>query len=412
MSRGANLKTETKDNYLNNLGEIISNETKINSNLTQDEQNDIILPEQAKSKPEYKNIREKLIKSNQRDAIVSVGGKNALQDLEISIQNKIKNNQVVDKKHNKYSRVNEDLGELDDSSFSLEQRISGDELLDAQDLIEEIKSVGAKVDKNGYVTLYHQTTNENADKIKQSGKMFAKEPYVYFSTSENASQAEGRGYTKLEFKIPAEKLILDDIFDDNSDVKIRLNSNKELDVSDYIISKNRNSASNNHKQKQLDIIKSNNPVNDDYHTWIRNVEDIKTLEETINDSDWSDYDEYNPDLSRQDIENAIDNGKIMVYSSYPIKQGVFVSPSKMEAESYSSNGKVYSKEVNINDVAWIDPTQGQCAKVYDILPTKYSQSTKEWNDYLKENFPSASMALICSLTNLTLSSIPLYIFKK
>lgn len=156
---------------------------------------------------------------------------------------------------------------------------------------------------------------------------------------------------------------------------------QELENSSFYLEK--------YKQKQLDIIKSNNPVNDDYHTWIRNVEDIKTLEETINDSDWSNYDEYNPDLSRQDIENAIDSGKIMVYSSYPIKQGVFVSPSKMEAESYSSNGKVYSKEVNINDVAWIDPTQGQYAKVYDILPTKYSQNTKEWNDYLKENFPSS-----------------------
>lgn len=243
MSRGTNSKTETKDNYLNNLGEIISNETKINSNLTQDELNDIILPEQAKSKPEYKNIREKLIKSNQKDTIVSVGGKNALQDLEISIQNEIKNNKVVDKKHNKYSRVNEDLGELDNSSFSLEQRISGDELLDAQDLIEEIKSVGAKVDKNGYVTLYHQTTNENADKIKQSGKMFAKEPYVYFSTSKNASQSDGRGSTKLEFKIPAEKLILDDIFDNNADVKIKLNSNKELDVSDYIVNNTKYSQS-------------------------------------------------------------------------------------------------------------------------------------------------------------------------
>ena len=163
-------------------------------------------------------------------------------------------------------------------------------------------------------------------------------------------------------------------------IPINKNNTQELENSSF---------SNNHKQKQLDIIKNNNPVNDDYHTWIRNVEDIKTLEETINDSDWSDYDEYNPDLSRQDIENAIDSGKIMVYSSYPIKQGVFVSPSKMEAESYSSNGKVYSKEVNINDVAWIDPTQGQYAKVYDILPTKYSQNTKEWNEYLKDNFPSA-----------------------
>lgn len=79
--------------------------------------------------------------------------------------------------------------ELNNSSFSLEQRVSGDKLLDTQDLIEEIKTVGAKVDKNGYITLYHQTTNENADKIRQTGKMFAKEPYVYFSTSENASQS-------------------------------------------------------------------------------------------------------------------------------------------------------------------------------------------------------------------------------
>lgn len=164
-------------------------------------------------------------------------------------------------------------------------------------------------------------------------------------------------------------------------IPINKNNTQELNNGSFSLEK--------YKQKQLDIIKNNNTVNDDYHTWIRNIEDIKTLEETINDSDWIDYDEYNPDLSRQDIENAIDSGKIIVYSSYPIKQGIFVSPSKMEAESYSSNGKVYSKEVNINDVAWIDPTQGQYAKVYDILPTKYSQSTKEWNKYLKENFPSA-----------------------
>ena len=67
-----------------------------------------------------------------------------------------------------------DVKELENSSFSLGQRVFGDKLLDTQDLIEEIKSVGAKVDKNGYVTLYHQTTNESADKIRQTGKMFAK----------------------------------------------------------------------------------------------------------------------------------------------------------------------------------------------------------------------------------------------
>ena len=154
-----------------------------------------------------------------------------------SMGNVPQSNTNVNTSSAKYSmQLNENnTQELNNSSFSLEQRVSGNELLDAQDLIEEIKSVGAKVDKNGYVTLYHQTTSENAEKIKQSGKMFAKEPYVYFSTSENASQSDGRGNTKLKFKIPVEKLELDDIFNDNADVKIKLNGSKELDVSNYIV---------------------------------------------------------------------------------------------------------------------------------------------------------------------------------
>ena len=51
-----------------------------------------------------------------------------------------------------------------------------------------------------------------------------------------------------------------------------------------------------------------------------------------------------------------------MYSSYPIKNGTFVTPSKMEAMSYAGSNKVYSKVVSLDDVAWIDPTQGQYAK--------------------------------------------------
>lgn len=117
------------------------------------------------------------------------------------------------------------------------------------------------------------------------------------------------------------------------------------------------------KTKQLNIIQKSNPMTDDYHTGIRSIEDIKTLEETLRDPDWSDYNEFNPDLTKNDIEQAIKSGKITVYSSNPIEQGTFISPSRMEAESYSGDGKIYSKEVNIDDIAWIDPTQGQYAKV-------------------------------------------------
>ena len=147
------------------------------------------------------------------------------------------------------------------------------------------------------------------------------------------------------------------------------------------------------KEQQNSIIQNSNPVEDNYHTWIRSANDIKTFEETLNDSDYKEYFEAGEDFDEtytaKMAREALETGKITVYSSYPIEQGIFVSPSKMEAESYSGNGKIYSKEVNLTDVAWIDPTQGQYAKVYDILPTKYSQSTKEWNDYLKENFPSS-----------------------
>lgn len=261
----------------------------------------------------------------------------------------------------------------------LEQRVSGDTLLDAQDLIEEIRSVGANVDENGYVTLYHATTPENAEKIKSSGKMISNEPDVFFSTSKNAQQSEGRGGVTLEFKIPAEKLELDDLFSDNADVKIPLKNfaKDSLDVSDYLVTKQNTKYSlsediNSLKNKQYKIIENSNPVEDDYHTWIRSTDDIKTFEETLNDPDWVDYREegFDPDYTGDMINEALETGKITVYSSYPIEQGIFVTPSQMEAETYSGNGKVYSKEVNLTDVAWIDPTQGQYAKV----DTDYSLS--------------------------------------
>ena len=136
----------------------------------------------------------------------------------------------------KYSITQDSNGnEVDGTSFSLEQRVSGDKLLDAQDLIEEVKNVGAEVDDNGYITVYHQTNNENAQKIRETGEMLSKEPYIYFSTSKDAQQSQGRGETKLEFKIPAENLILDDLFSDNADVKIALNGKKTLDISNYLV---------------------------------------------------------------------------------------------------------------------------------------------------------------------------------
>lgn len=142
-----------------------------------------------------------------------------------------------------------------------------------------------------------------------------------------------------------------------------VDNNSGLSPTDNVSKPSISNSTEKVKQKQLKIILKNNPANSDYVTWIRSVDDIYTLQETLEMSDWAEYDEYNPDYSKQDALDAIEKGKILVYSSKPISQGIFVTPSRMEAESYSGDGKVYKKLVNIEDVAWIDPTQGQFAKI-------------------------------------------------
>lgn len=115
------------------------------------------------------------------------------------------------------------------------------------------------------------------------------------------------------------------------------------------------------KERQMQVIQENNPAEDDYHTWIRSADEIKTLQEAITDPEWAEYDEFNPDYSRAMAEEALESGEIEVFSSYPIEAGGFVTPSRMEAESYAGDGRVYSRRVPVTDVAWIDPTQGQYA---------------------------------------------------
>lgn len=58
--------------------------------------------------------------------------------------------------------------------------MSGDALLDAQDTLDLVRDVGGKADNNGYVTLYHRTSEENAEKIRRTGKMSAKEDGIFF----------------------------------------------------------------------------------------------------------------------------------------------------------------------------------------------------------------------------------------
>lgn len=135
------------------------------------------------------------------------------------------------------------------------------------------------------------------------------------------------------------------------------------------------------KGKQLEIIKNTNPMLDDYHTGIRNIEDIKTFDEVINDDGesfaWGDF-------SKEDAEKALKDGKVTVYSSYPIKQGTFVSTSRIQAEEYAGGrgNRVYSKTIPLDSVAWINGDEGQYANTNQ----KYSLKTDKWQNYLADNF--------------------------
>ncbi len=164
------------------------------------------------------------------------------------------------------------------------------------------------------------------------------------------------------------------------------------------------------KKLQLEIINETNPAPNTYSTWIRSEDDIKTLAETLEDSDWADGEEFNPDLTRTDIQNAIREGTITVYSSYPIKNGVFVSPSYMEAESYSGDGRVYRKTVDIRDVAWIDPTQGQYAKVTDGSrgATEVREQAKIVHRYGYDSLTSKSPMTVSQLQSVSESDYAKY----
>lgn len=119
------------------------------------------------------------------------------------------------------------------------------------------------------------------------------------------------------------------------------------------------------KVEQYKIIQATNPMTDDYHVGIRKPSDIKTWKEVL-DTDKKDGENFAwGDFSRKDAENALRSGKITIYSSYPIKQGVFVSTSKVQSEQYAggTGKKVYSKVVPLSEVAWISGDEGQYAKL-------------------------------------------------
>lgn len=148
------------------------------------------------------------------------------------------------------------------------------------------------------------------------------------------------------------------------------NSNDVNNSSKYKLSSETEDVS--HKQAQFDLLQKTNPMLDDYHTGIRKPEEIKTLQEVIKHHD-PDEDFAYPDFELKDAQKAMDNGKITIYSSYPIKEGVFVSPSKMMAQDYAGGRELYSKEVDLKDIGWINSDEGNYLPVNNREDLKFQK---------------------------------------
>ena len=124
-----------------------------------------------------------------------------------------------------------------------------------------------------------------------------------------------------------------------------------------VISEN---APTDRKAAQFDIIRQSNPFDAELgdHTWIKSADDILTYPEAIDN--FGGVEDVTPDFRAADVQAALDGGEVTVYSSYPIEQGTFVTPSRMEAQNYAGDrAQVYSRRVPLSDVAWIDEVQGQ-----------------------------------------------------
>lgn len=100
-------------------------------------------------------------------------------------------------------------------------------------LIEDIQEF-SEISEDGLVKLYHRTSKENADKIRKSGVMIPKEDGLFFSTKREG-QAEGFGDEVIEFQIPADKLQIDDIFEDEAHLRLPAKANQSNNIEQFLI---------------------------------------------------------------------------------------------------------------------------------------------------------------------------------
>ena len=131
---------------------------------------------------------------------------------------------------------------IESAKNSLGKRLSGDQLLNSQDLIDELNDNKAEIDEDGMVTVYHRTTPENKAEIERTGEMQGLEDGVFFSTTETG-QSQGYGDAVVKLKIPVEQLTLDDTFGDEAHLRIPIaKAGQVIKVKEYIQPENKTTA--------------------------------------------------------------------------------------------------------------------------------------------------------------------------
>ena len=113
------------------------------------------------------------------------------------------------------------------------------------DLLKHLLSVGAEIDYNGNVTLYHGTSEEIKNEIEKTKKMIGRfKGGLFFATSPSLIVKEWAKFRSKEnpaiikFKIPIEKLKIDETaLETENELHVRIPIKKSggiVDIEKYI----------------------------------------------------------------------------------------------------------------------------------------------------------------------------------
>lgn len=368
--KGSTLTTKEK----NNIEEVLSGETqnKINNlkeklENTKDETKKVKIQEQiTELQQQLDNVYSLINTENQNQK----NTKNTENNTENITENNIENNVVNDTTNKTLNNIATQIQTLESQLDTSQNAVQQQEILNQIDALEQKYNEILQQEQNTGLPVQDVQpkklqTNEDIGPIQEVTQKEISKPTTQETKANSSVEAESNTLknVKTSSDIEVGKNNQNVV---NKEVNNEVNQTQERKVVNNEVTENlQEQSTDDYKNKQLEVINKSNPADDSYHTWIRSTDDIKTFDEAFFEN--GEYSGMDPDFTEIMAKKSKETGKITIYSSFPIENGVFVSPSQMEASQYAGGdaSKLYSKEVNINDVAWIDGAEGQYAKVDD-----------------------------------------------